>query len=139
MDGLTSWQWKHRCRWPRLRPCGYQGFGRRSFVPIQPVLRARPSSAETSVSKISLLFFAFHHVLVWEFNSFSFQHRIITSEKSFSCAPSLKLLKCVLVSEMDCCVEVGDLKIVKAIFRHYLNALVRSRGRPVFYAQCFRL
>src|SRR2546427_9678901 len=116
MDGLISWQWKHRCRWPRLCPCGYQGFGRRSFVPIQPVLRARPSSEETSVSRIYLLFFALHYVLVWEFNSFSFEHLIIVPEKFFSCAPTLKLLKCVLVPEMDCCFEVGDMKTVKAIF-----------------------
>src|SRR5438132_14256747 len=119
MDDPISWQWTHRCRWPELRPFGCQGFGRRSFVPIQPVLRARPSSAETSVSRIYLLFFALHYVLVWKFNSLSFQHRIITPEKFFSCAPSSKLLKGVLVPEMDCRFEVGDLKIVKAIFLHY--------------------
>src|SRR2546425_9965974 len=85
------------------------------------------------------LFFALHYVLVGEFNSFSFQHRIITPEKFFSCAPSLKLLKCVLVPEMDCSFEVGDLKIVKAIFPHYRKELVWSPGRPVFDEKCLRL
>src|SRR5438876_230312 len=105
----------------------------------QPVLRARPPSAENSVWRTYLLFFALHYVLVWEFNSFSFQHLIITPEKFFSCPPSLKLLKCVLVPEMYCCFEVGYLKIVKAIFPHYGKELVRSPGWPMFDEKCLRL
>src|SRR5438445_714678 len=75
----------------------------------------------------------------WPVPAFSFQHLIITPEKFFSCPPSLKLLKCVLVPEMYCCFEVGYLKIVKAIFPHYGKELVRSPGWPMFDEKCLRL